>query len=143
MYDVWTSHLMDKSLALGKLLNRIHHRFNTQVTAPHPGMYNRGIFIPDVNTSGGFRTLDTFSDVLAIYQEPVRFFRPLPSSLIPLSSHLTFSTEPGLYRHPWRRNCKVGYQSPLFQPKTFSIQPAQTEFHNTPAYDWAGSAICR
>jgi len=33
-------------------------------------MHGKGIFIPDVNASVGFRVLDTFSDVLAIYQEP-------------------------------------------------------------------------
>lgn len=75
MYDVWTSHLMDNSLALGKLLNPNHPWFKPHMTTPHPGMHNKGIFIPDVNASGAFRTLDTFSDVLAIYQEPVRFFR--------------------------------------------------------------------
>lgn len=86
VYDVWTSHLMDNSLALGTFLNRAHPRFKIHMTTFHPGMHNRGIFIPDVNASGGFRTLDTFSDVLAIYQEPVRFFRQLPFSLMPLSS---------------------------------------------------------
>jgi len=34
------------------------------------GMHGKGIFIPDVNASVGFRILDTFSDVLAIYQQP-------------------------------------------------------------------------
>ena len=102
------------------------------MTTFHPGMHNRAIFIPDVNTSGGFRILDTFSDVLAIYQEPVRFFR-LTSFLFDVLVQLTFSTEPGIYRHPWRRNCKVGYQNTLVQPKASSIQPAQTEFYHTPA----------
>jgi len=86
VYDVWTSHLMDNSLALGNLLNCSHPRFKTHMTTFHPGMHNRAIFIPDVNASGGFRILDTFSDVLAIYQEPVRFFRQLPFPLMPLSS---------------------------------------------------------
>ena len=44
-------------------------------------MHNKGIFIPDVNASVGFRVLDTFSDVLAIYQEPVRLS---PLLLMPL-----------------------------------------------------------
>lgn len=50
VYDVWTSHLMGNSLALG--------------------MHSKGIYVPDVNSSVGFRILDTSSDVLAIYQEP-------------------------------------------------------------------------
>ena len=43
-------------------------------------MHTKGVFVPDVNASVGFRILDTFSDVLAIYQEPVRLFRQLPPS---------------------------------------------------------------
>ncbi|KAF9779643.1 WD40-repeat-containing domain protein [Thelephora terrestris] len=50
IYDVWTSHLMGNSLALG--------------------MHGKGIYIPDVNASVGFHPLHTSSDVLAIYQEP-------------------------------------------------------------------------
>ena len=45
-------------------------------------MHGKGILIPDVNASDGFRVLDTFSDVLAIYQEPVCLFRPLPLPLM-------------------------------------------------------------
>lgn len=40
-------------------------------------MHSKSIFVPDVNASVGFRVLDTLSDVLAIYQEPVRLFRRL------------------------------------------------------------------
>ncbi|KAF9645783.1 hypothetical protein BDM02DRAFT_408804 [Thelephora ganbajun] len=70
VYDVWTSHLMGNSLALGKPFNCIHLRFKTCMTIFHPGMHRKGVFIPDVNASAGFHVLDTFSDVLAIYQEP-------------------------------------------------------------------------
>jgi len=86
VYDVWTSHLMDNSLALGELPDRVRPWFKTHPTTFRSGMHSKAILIPDVNASGGFRVLDTFSDVLAIYQEPVRFFRQLLFSLMPLSS---------------------------------------------------------
>jgi len=76
---------MGNSLAVGELFRRIHLWFK-DVTTFRPGMHGKGIFIPDVNASVGFRVLDTFSDVLAIYQEPVRLFRQLPSPLMPLFS---------------------------------------------------------
>ena len=71
MYDVWTSHLMGNSLALGKFCDPTRLRFKAHAIIFHPGMHDKGIFIPDVNASVGFRVLDTFSDVLAIHQELV------------------------------------------------------------------------
>jgi len=64
---------MGNSLALGKFCDRL--RFKIRAIILRPGMHGKGILIPDVNASVGFRALDTFSDVLAIYQEPVRLFR--------------------------------------------------------------------
>jgi hypothetical protein len=77
---------MGNSLALGKRFYRIRSRFKTLVTTFHVGMHGKGIYIPDVNASAGFRVLDTFSDVLAVYQEPVRLSHLLPFSLISLSN---------------------------------------------------------
>jgi hypothetical protein len=34
-------------------------------------MHNKGIFLPDINVSRGFQAINTYSDVLAIYQESV------------------------------------------------------------------------
>jgi hypothetical protein len=62
--------MMGNSLALGNhsslVLNFPDHL--------HPGMHDKAVFVPDVNASVGFRILDAFSDVLAIYQEPARSF---------------------------------------------------------------------
>jgi len=65
---------MGNSLALGKFCDRVRLRFKTHHIIFHPGVHDKGIFIPDVNASAGFRALDTFSDVLAIHQEPVGLF---------------------------------------------------------------------
>jgi hypothetical protein len=132
---------MGNSLALGEPFYRIRSRFKTHVTAFHPGMHGKGIFIPDVNASVGFRVLDTFSDVLAIYQEPVRLFVRLPFSLMLLQ--LTFSPESGVHGHAWRRDREVGYQNVVTQPKAVSIQSIQLEFYHTSTYDWAGPVIGR
>jgi hypothetical protein len=67
---------MGNSLALGKL-SKPHLTRETRDYL-HPGMHGRGVYIPDVNASVGFHPLNTSSDVLAIYQEPVRFIRSLP-----------------------------------------------------------------
>lgn len=75
---------MGNSLALGKLLDPSDSRRNVHVSIFRSGMHGKGILIPDVNASAGFRDLDTFSDVLAIYQEPVCLFRQLPLPLMPL-----------------------------------------------------------
>ena len=121
MYDVWTSHLWGTSLALGKFCSRILPRFKIYMTISHPGMHGKGILIPDVNVSVEFHALDTFSDVLAIHQEPVRLCRRLPlffDSLV----HLTFSLESSVHRDPRRHDRQVGHQNVVAQPKDFSIQ---------------------
>lgn len=84
-------------------------------------MHGKGIFIPDVNASVGFRVLDTFSDVLAIYQDPVCSLRRLSSSFGVLVQ-LTFSLESGVHRHTWWYNCEVGHQNMVAQPKASPIQ---------------------
>jgi hypothetical protein len=66
---------MGNSLALGKFCDRARIRPKTHAITFHPGVHDKGILIPDVNASVGFRALNTFSDVLAIHQEPVRLFR--------------------------------------------------------------------
>ena len=73
---------MGHSLALGKLFNPIYSWSKTRAAILYSGMHGKGILIPDVDASDGFRVLDTFSDVLAIYQEPVCLFRPLPLPLM-------------------------------------------------------------
>lgn len=62
---------MGNSLALGKFCDRTRLPFKTHAVIFRPGMHGKGILIPDVNASIGFRALDTSSDVLAIHQEPV------------------------------------------------------------------------
>lgn len=71
MYDVWASHLMGNSLALGKFQNRVYLPPKMYVTTFPLGMHGKGILISDVNASAGFRALNTSSDVFAIHQEPV------------------------------------------------------------------------
>ena len=68
---------MGNSLALGKHFIPIQLRF---LKLFHPGMHSKAIFVPDLNASVGFRDLDTFSDVLAIYQEPVQFISSPPTT---------------------------------------------------------------
>jgi len=84
-------------------------------------MHGKGIFIPDVNASVGFRVLDTFSDVLAIYQDPVRSLRRIPLSFDALVQ-LTFSLEPGVHRHTQWNDCEVGHKDVVPQPKASPIQ---------------------
>ena len=71
---------MGSSLALGNHFTHVHllDLFHNVGHHSHTGMHTKAIFVPDVNASVEFRLLDTMSDVLAIYQEPVRLFSQLP-----------------------------------------------------------------
>lgn len=105
-------------------------------------MHSKGILVPNVNDPVGFRFLDTFSDVLAIYQEPVRSF--FPSSSVPLMPlfHL-FLSESRVHRYTWRYNCQVGHQNVGSQPRTSYAQGVQVKLDHTVTYDWTGWTLGR